>query len=123
MYGPFLAGVVADRTGCRKALRWSLFVNAIGVATPLFFNPRLGTGAVIGRDWEHGFRNRASCRRARDELVSHSRRQLLWSWMTASFSVAYAGNAYLFSFRFSRNRLVSASVLDRRGGYARRVRT
>ena len=100
--GPFLAGVVADRTGFRKALRWSLLVNAIGVATPLISTRgwALGLSSVATGSIAFGIVPLAAGRAM--ELVSHSRRQQLWAWMTAAFSVAYAGNAYLFSFLLSR---------------------
>jgi predicted MFS family arabinose efflux permease len=100
--GPFLAGLVADRTGFRKALRWSLLVNAIGVATPLFSTQgwALGLSSVATGSMAFGMVPLAAGRAM--ELMPHSRRQQLWAWMTAAFSVAYAGNAYLFSFLFSR---------------------
>jgi predicted MFS family arabinose efflux permease len=101
--GPFLAGVVANRTGFRKALRWSLLVNAIGVAMPLLSTKgwALGLSSVATGGMAFGIVPLAAGRAM--ELMPHSRRQQqLWAWMTAAFSVAYAGNAYLFSFLFSR---------------------
>jgi predicted MFS family arabinose efflux permease len=100
--GPFLAGVVADRIGFRRALRWSLVLNAIGVATPLFSTQgwALGLSSIATGSMAFAIVPLTAGRAM--ELVPHSRVQQLWAWMTAAFSVAYAGNAYLFSFLFSR---------------------
>jgi predicted MFS family arabinose efflux permease len=100
--GPFLAGVVADRIGFRRALRWSLVLNAIGVATPLFSTQgwALGLSSIATGSMAFGIVPLTAGRAM--ELVPHSRVQQLWAWMTAAFSVAYAGNAYLFSFLFFR---------------------
>jgi predicted MFS family arabinose efflux permease len=100
--GPFLAGVVANRIGFRKALRWSLLVNAIGVATPLFSTKAsaLAFSSIVTGSMAFGIVPLAAGRAM--ELVPHSRRQQVWAWMTAAFSIAYAGNTYLFSFLFSR---------------------
>jgi predicted MFS family arabinose efflux permease len=100
--GPFLAGVVADRIGFRTALRWSLVINAVGVAAPLFSTQAwaLWLSSVATGSMTFGIVPLAAGRAM--ELATQYRQQQIWAWMTAAFSVAYAGNAYLFSFLFSR---------------------
>ena len=100
--GPFLAGVVANRIGFRKALRSTLLVNAIGVAAPLFSTQSwaLALSSIVTGSMAFGIVPLAAGRAM--ELVPHSRRQQLWAWMTAAFSIAYAASAYLFSLLFSR---------------------
>ncbi len=100
--GPLLTGLLADRIGFGRSLRWSLLAKAIGVALPLISTKpwalalsSIGTGSMA-----IGVVSVASGRVT--ELVPLSRQQQVWGWMTASFSVAYAGSAYLFSLLFSR---------------------
>ena len=75
---------------------------AIGVATPLFSTQSwaLGLSSVATGSMTLGIVPLTAGRTM--ELVPHSRLQQIWAWMTAAFSVAYAGNAYLFSYLFSR---------------------
>jgi predicted MFS family arabinose efflux permease len=77
-------------------------LNAIGVATPLFSTQgwALGLSSIATGSMAFAIVPLTAGRAM--ELVPHSRVQQLWAWMTAAFSVAYAGNAYLFSFLFSR---------------------
>ena len=91
--GPVIMGMIADRFGMQRSLRWSFLAMACSVALPLFSTrtwslvmSSAGEGLL-----SMGITSLASGRVS--ELVPASAQKQVWGWMTVGFSVSYAGAA------------------------------
>jgi len=102
MFGPVLAGLVAERLGFYRSLTGGIAVKATFVALPIFSQHPLALAAsamVVGA-LTPGISALASGRIA--ELVGFAAHRQVWGWLTGGFAIASAGAGYLMSFLFAR---------------------
>lgn len=100
--GPLAAGLIADRAGFRLSLRWCLLIEGICAALPLVSTLPLAlavTSIGVG-GLGMGVTSLASGRTL--EITPPPHQKQVWGWMTAVFSISYAGAGGLLSFLFAR---------------------
>jgi len=103
--GPLVTGLLAERIGFARSLRYSLLAKGAAIAVPLFSAQpwalalsSAGVGALAV-----GVTSLASGRVS--EMVAAEHQRLIWGWMTIAYAIGYAGTAYLLSYVFARTSL------------------
>jgi predicted MFS family arabinose efflux permease len=105
MVGPVLAGLLADRTGFRLALRLAFLTEASAVALPAVMHhaPALIISSAIAGAFTPGIVPLILGRVHELLPGDPSAQRIVWSWTTIAFALFQAASAYLYSFLFSRN--------------------
>jgi MFS family permease len=100
--GPLAAGLIADRAGFRPSLRWCLLMEGICAALPLVSTLPLALAVTSIGVGGLGIGGTSLASGRTLEITPPAHQKQAWGWMTAVFSISYAGAGGLLSFLFAR---------------------
>lgn len=100
--GPLAVGLIAGRAGFRLSLRWCLFIESAGAFLPLFSTLPVALAVTSISVGAMGMGVTALASGRTLEITAAAHQKQVWGWMTATFSISYAGAAALLSFVFAR---------------------
>jgi predicted MFS family arabinose efflux permease len=102
VFGPVIAGMVADRIGIGRALMLAFAVKAGAVLLPVLTTslPGLAVSSILVGALSPGLAGLAAARIT--ELFGRNRQSQVWGFATLGFSIAQASGGYGFSLAYAR---------------------